>query len=1266
MNSPVIEKSYLLELLDDFKNEVHSKIRQRGNEVFQRNKNNPFEISEDELELEMTISSTDGITQYEVHLTLDPDNEYIYGDCDCPYAAPDQICKHQIAAALVWKETLKNQPVKNVVTKKKASKPTKVNALTSPKFININSSSLERWQIQSYMGYRYFNWNSGGYGNVTEVIEEKKIFKEYIDASGSFTASIQHVADEQLRFSCNCGTLKKNHFCDHLVDLVEKVLRKQGEYYFLRYDDHSNEIKNELRKYGLTPVDEVANQFKFGVDRWGHFTILSQPENLLPISSPQNLEHIAKQLGLKKELPPLNISMKNLPEGWLETGLLFYLEGKWNLPFWIDGLFFVKRKTTGRGMEKLILRAPEDLHAFTDLGSDVIEEMEKITEQQMLSHLTQNGQDYLQNYGTPLNQINEEGKKISALRFHEVIGNMLPFLSSYEHLYAHYGEQKVSMNNVKKVSFSPHIPSFTFVLEQNQNVLTLQCRVTIAEEENYLNEYTVFQPGLLIKNHVLHLVKKEDLNVILAFKKGSIMIHEQEKMTFFEKILKPLTEKYKVDFGDLIKFENIEGTPQGKIYLSELNETFLLIKPTWQYGQIEVQADGKKESVIEKDKTIFKVKRKPEEETPLLDLIRGTHDAFKLQRNEFFYLPFTTAMKNNWFINFYHQMQQAGISVFGMNELKKFRYNTNFPKMNISASSGTDWFDVKMEVTYGEQTVPLAALRKAIMLNQEFILLGDGSFGMLPQEWITRYSMMMKMGDVKGDTVKLSKFHWTLIDELHAELNDDDLLAEIEEKKNRLRNIDKHQEAQLPSAINATLRDYQLSGFQWLSMLDHLGWGGILADDMGLGKTLQTLSFLQHIKEKSSGETHLIICPTSLIYNWENEIQKFTPQLSFHIHYGSDRKFKHEEFKNFDLIITSYGAVRNDIEEFTKFRFGYVVLDESQQIKNPAAQITKAIQLLSSRNKIALSGTPVQNNTFDLFSQMNTLNRGIFGSMEFFKSEFATPIDKFGDKQKTEQLRKLIYPFLLRRTKDQVAKDLPAKTETILWCEMEKEQRKIYDSFKDYYRTTIMERIAKDGLNRSGIYVLEGLLKLRQICDSPAILNEKEKFPNESVKLDELIRELEENTGTHKALVFSQFVSMLSLIENKLKQQGITYQYLDGSTTALNRQKAVKEFQEDADIRIFLISLKAGGLGLNLTAADYVYLIDPWWNPAVEQQAIDRTHRIGQTNKIFAYKMICKNTVEEKIITLQQKKKALASDLISDETGFVKKLTKEDVEYLFS
>ncbi|HEX8675826.1 MAG TPA: DEAD/DEAH box helicase, partial [Segetibacter sp.] len=397
-----------------------------------------------------------------------------------------------------------------------------------------------------------------------------------------------------------------------------------------------------------------------------------------------------------------------------------------------------------------------------------------------------------------------------------------------------------------------------------------------------------------------------------------------------------------------------------------------------------------------------------------------------------------------------------------------------------------------------------------------------------------------------------------------------------------------------------------------------------------------------------------------------NEIKKFTNSLTYYIHHGGPRDKKLVSNPQVDIIITTYGTLRSDIKSFVEPDFDYIILDESQAIKNPSSKVTKAASLLKAKSRLCLSGTPLQNNTFDIFAQMNFLNPGMLGTMEFFKQEFAVPIDKFGEQQQKEHLRKLLYPFILRRTKEQVAKDLPDKTEMILFCEMGDEQRKIYDAFRNDFRDKILGVVESQGIGRSQLTILQGLMKLRQICDSPAIMKDDEKFPNVSIKLDELVREITENISDHKALIFSQFLGMLALIRERLEEMGVKYEYFDGSTSAPDRETAIQGFQNNEACRVFLISLKAGGVGLNLTAADYVYIVDPWWNPAVEQQAIDRTHRIGQTKNIFAYRMICKDTVEDKILKLQEKKKALAADLITDDAGFVKNLTREDIEYLFS
>ena len=433
---------------------------------------------------------------------------------------------------------------------------------------------------------------------------------------------------------------------------------------------------------------------------------------------------------------------------------------------------------------------------------------------------------------------------------------------------------------------------------------------------------------------------------------------------------------------------------------------------------------------------------------------------------------------------------------------------------------------------------------------------------------------------------------------------------------------------------------------------------------MGLGKTIQMITFLKSIIDAKPKETNIVIVPTSLLFNWERELNKFAPTIKYLINSGVGRIKDIKELKKHQLIITTYGLIINDIEEIQKLKFNYVVLDESQAIKNPLSQRYKAVCLLKSNNRMVMTGTPVENNTFDLYAQMSFINPGLLGNLNHFKSTFSDPIDKNGDAEAAASLRRLIKPFMLRRTKEQVATDLPDKTEDIIICEMGTVQRKIYDTFKNKYKDMIASSINSDGLGKSSMIVLDALLKLRQICNSPSLIK-GENLANESVKIQELVRHITQKTGNHKILIFSQFVEMLGLIKKEIQKISVKFEYLDGSVPSHKREEIVQNFQQNDEIRIFLISLKAGGVGLNLTEADYVYLVDPWWNPAVESQAIDRAHRIGQTKKVFAYKMICKDTIEEKVLQLQDKKKKVAADIISTEQSFYKQLDKDDIMELF-
>ncbi|MEL7005477.1 MAG: DEAD/DEAH box helicase, partial [Bacteroidota bacterium] len=402
---------------------------------------------------------------------------------------------------------------------------------------------------------------------------------------------------------------------------------------------------------------------------------------------------------------------------------------------------------------------------------------------------------------------------------------------------------------------------------------------------------------------------------------------------------------------------------------------------------------------------------------------------------------------------------------------------------------------------------------------------------------------------------------------------------------------------------------------------------------------------------------------TSLVYNWEQEAKKFTPKLKVFTYTGTNRDKNPEKFSKYDLVLTSYGIVRLDIDILSQYYFNYVILDESQAIKNPNSNIAKAVRELSTKNRLILTGTPLENSTMDLWSQMHFINPGLLGTKALFKNEFLNPIEKQNDAAKARKLSAIIKPFILRRHKSQVATELPEKVENIQMCHLSDNQEKEYEKVKSYYRDKIMENIETNGINKSQLLLLQGLTKLRQIANHPKMVDpeytgDSGKLWDVTHMLDNAIRE------DHKILIFSQFVKHLSILSDYLKEQGIDFAYLDGSTK--NRQEQVERFQNEDSLKIFLISLKAGGLGLNLTKADYVFILDPWWNPASEAQAVDRAHRIGQQNKVFTYKFITKGTVEEKILALQKHKRKLAEDLITTEESFVKSLSKDDIESLLA
>ena len=589
-------------------------------------------------------------------------------------------------------------------------------------------------------------------------------------------------------------------------------------------------------------------------------------------------------------------------------------------------------------------------------------------------------------------------------------------------------------------------------------------------------------------------------------------------------------------------------------------------------------------------------------------------------------------------------------------EVVAFKKNVNQSKdFKAIISTGIDWFALKVDFEFNNGFIlGLPQLLQTIKSGQKFISLADGSTGMIPNEWIKKFGAMIQAGTIDGENLRLTKIQILFYG---AELCEDTNFKSDRKFKTFQRIIENSNnisEINLDPRFKGKLRKYQTRGVSWLSYMSKHEIGSVLADDMGLGKTVQVLAAIS----KSTRSKSLIVAPKSLVFNWISEAKKFTPHLKFHDHTGTDRMDRLREFEKSHVAVTTYQTFRQDIEFFKEKEFDYFILDEAHYIKNSESQAYMACKLIKAKKKIALTGTPVENSLKDLFSILSVVTPGLIS--ESLAGKYANEMNP----EAIGILSKSLKPFILRRTKDEVLKDLPKKSEQVLYCELSALERKKYNELKNYYWNNLSDNIDKKGFQRSKIEILEALLRLRQASCHLGLLNNN-FTSNSSAKFDLLLEQLETLIKDgHKALVFSQFTTLLGLFSKELSKRKINFEYLDGKTN--NRAERVKNFQENKNIQLFLISLKAGGVGLNLTSADYVFILDPWWNPAAESQAIDRAHRYGQTKKVFAYKLIAKDTVEEKILALQEKKRAMAKAIISTDKSLIKGMKMEDLRELFS
>ena len=580
--------------------------------------------------------------------------------------------------------------------------------------------------------------------------------------------------------------------------------------------------------------------------------------------------------------------------------------------------------------------------------------------------------------------------------------------------------------------------------------------------------------------------------------------------------------------------------------------------------------------------------------------------------------------------------------------------------VHVGIQEAGDWFDVRGTVRFGDIEVPFIRLRGHILQRRREFKLPNGQIAIIPEEWFTDYLELFAFGEETPDGLNLRRHHLALV----ADLQSNELATvRMGRKLAKLRDFAEVEDHPLPVGFLGELRPYQKAGYNWLRFVQEYHFGGCLADDMGLGKTIQTLAMLQQRCEsgEAQGAASLLVLPTSLVFNWLNEAQKFTPDLRILAYTGTYRDKNPDRFSDYDVVLTSYGIVRLDTDLLASYKFDYVILDESQAIKNPSSTTSQAVRQLRSKHRLILTGTPVENSTMDLWSQMSFINPGLLGTQAFFRKEFLKPIEKHQDEGRTRRLHALIKPFILRRHKAQVAKELPEKTEHLSYCPMTEEQAHAYEETKSFYRNKILRNLDENGSASTQFLLLQGLTRLRQIANHPRLADDT--YAHESGKLREVLRMIRNVVAEgHKVLVFSQFVQHLALVRAALNERQLPYAYLDGATR--DRPAEVTRFQENEDLKIFLISLKAGGVGLNLTAADYVFILDPWWNPAVEAQAVDRAHRIGQQRPVFTYKFITQGTVEEKILALQRRKLALVNELVATDEAVIKHLTRADIEEL--
>ena len=1188
-----------------------------------------------QLNNEMVYAIVQGTKRYQVSVKFNQ-LEVVAANCTCPFA-DGGACKHIINTLVYADNQLKVKSLMSDYTEDELEN-TNLSRIDN-KFIIENSlvTELESREIELMSITVDRSFQNSNYNYVSNSAISPNQFSGILNtAYGDKPKFLIIQKNKSIYLECTCAN-QTNYLCEHLNYMLKEIARINA--YKFAFDDKLRHdiLLNQAHKLGLKNPQDLDNIFQASIE---HGRLHLEPKfNILNLNS-----NALKSL--KEDLVP-DFKFPTAPKT-TET---------------VEFLLLVENEYSGQ-MEIEWMQAP-----LSKLGA-IKSPITQVNVNKKMTMVAE--QEHLTFYVSILQQKIFEDKTTMSdqiLALKQLFKN--PFnLPYYYHNQNKYHSQKITLKSMKPLVLNMATTSASIFVKQQNDYYVLSCKVTIDNIELESKRIKLIGSFFLWMNKTLHFIDNLSIIRIINFfseNKHELFIHTSQYADFQSEFLHKLELSITVNYeyvkpapARIIKTQSLDKITEYMIYLSE-SDDYILITPVVSYGESEVSVLSKRSIYVENPAGgMYSIQRNEASERRFIRTIVEQHTDFANQtETEFYYLHKQEFLETGWFLDAFEHWRNHNFSILGFNQLKNNRLNTN--KMNVKTvvKSGIDWFEIHANVKFGDQEVGLKEIQKAVLNKNRYVKLGDGSMGIMPTEWIEQFGQYFRSGEINGDFIKTHHTNFKMIDDLfEQEVLSQDASLKLEIYREKLNNFHSIRATEIPKKLKATLRDYQKEGLNWLNFLDEFGFGGCLADDMGLGKTIQIIAYFLQQKEKGNNAPNLVILPTSLLFNWQAELDKFAPNLTRCVVYGAERKTKEIDFSKYDIVLTSYGTMLSDIEHLKSFYFNCIVLDESQAIKNPDSKRYKAVRLLQGRQRIVMTGTPIENNTFDLYAQLSFAIPGLFGGAKRFADEYSTPIDKYQETKRAAELQQKIHPFVLRRTKLQVAKELPEKTEMILHCNMGTHQRRVYETYKKEFQLFLSKQ-EPESLSKNSLHVLQGLTKLRQICNSPALLSDEEYYGHESAKMEVLLEQINLLKDQHKILVFSQFVGMLNLVKAELDKQNIQYAYLTGKTK--DRQFEVEKFQEDEKVRIFLISLKAGGTGLNLTKAEYVFLIDPWWNPAVENQAIDRAYRIGQENKVIAIRLITPNTIEEKIIELQSRKKQLVQDLVHTDVNVLKQLKKEDL-----